>query len=96
MLDFMERHDIGLGYGMINSSILAQLLPWVLLRVPSDCEEVPFPSYMDIHSPNAPLCSIRYNRLEVILVWISSILEYSPSVLIFLLVFVPNLHLLGV
>jgi hypothetical protein len=96
MLDFLERHDTGLGYGMVNSQILAQLLPWVLMRVPSDCEEVPFPSYMDIHSPDAPLCSIWYTRLAVILVWVSSILESSLSVPIFVLVVAPNLHPLGV
>jgi hypothetical protein len=86
----------GLGYGMVNSQILAQLLPWVLVRVPSDSEEVPFPSYMDIHSPDVPLCSIWYTRLAVVLVWVSSILESSLSVSIFVLVVAPNLHLLGV
>jgi hypothetical protein len=96
MLDFLERHDTGLGYGMVNSQILVQLLLWVLVRVPSDCEEVPFPSYMDIHSPDAPLCSIWYTRLEVVLVWVSSILESSLSVSIFFLVVAPNLHPLGV
>jgi hypothetical protein len=48
-LGSLEKHDMGWGYGMVSSQILAQLLPWVLVRVPSDYEEVPFPSFVDIH-----------------------------------------------
>jgi hypothetical protein len=76
-LGYLEKHEKGLGYGMVNSKILAQLLPWVLVRVPSDFEEVPFPSFMDIHSPDFLLCNIRYTRIAVVLVWVSPILEYS-------------------
>jgi hypothetical protein len=58
MLDYLEKHDMGLGYGMVNSQILTQLIPWVMVRVPLDYEEVPFPSSVDIYSLDVPLCSI--------------------------------------
>jgi hypothetical protein len=77
LLDYLEKHDMGLGYGMVNLWILVQLLRWVLVRVPLDSQEVPFPSSMDIRSPDVLLCRIRYTRLAVIMVWVSSILESS-------------------
>jgi hypothetical protein len=77
ILDYLEKHDMELGYGMVNLQILVQLLLWVLVRVPSDFEEVPFPSSMHIHSPDVLLCSIWYTRLAVVLVWVSSIIESS-------------------
>jgi len=75
LLDYLEKNDTRLGYGMVNSRILVQLLLWVLVRVPSNCEEVPFPSSVDIRSPHVLLCRIWYTRLAVILVWVSSIPE---------------------
>jgi hypothetical protein len=68
LLDFLEKNDIGWGYGMVNSQILVQLLPWVLMKVPSDSKEFPFPSFMDIRSPDVLLCNIQYARLVVFLV----------------------------
>jgi hypothetical protein len=68
LLGYLEKHDMGWGYGMVNLQILEQILPWVLVRVPSDSEEVPFPSFVDICSPDVLLCNIRYTRPAVVLV----------------------------
>jgi hypothetical protein len=38
--------------GMVSSSILAQLLLWVLVGLQLDFEEVPAPLFMKIYSPN--------------------------------------------
>jgi len=73
LLDYLENNDMGLGYGMVNSQILVKLLSWVLVRVPSDSEEVPFPSFVNIRSPDVLPCNIWYTRLAVVLVWVSSL-----------------------
>jgi hypothetical protein len=90
----LGRYCISLAYGMVESQILVQLLPLVLEKVPLDCEEVPFPSCADIHSPDALLCIILCTEPEVVLVLVWLIIEYSSLVPIFVTVFVTNLHLL--
>jgi hypothetical protein len=94
MFEHLGRYCIALVYGMVESQILVQLLPLVLKRVPSDCEEVPFPSCMDIHFPDALLCSILCTKPEVVLVLVWLILEYFMLALIFVPGVAKNLHLL--
>jgi hypothetical protein len=70
VLDYLENHDMGFVYGMVNFWILEKLLLWVLVRVSSDFEEVPFPSFMDIRSLDVLLCNIWYTRLAIVQVWL--------------------------
>jgi hypothetical protein len=76
--EHLGRYYTALVYGMVESQILAQLLPWVLKKAPSGFEEVPFPSCTNIHFPDALLCSILCTKPEVILVFVWLILEYFP------------------
>ena len=94
MLDYLEMHDTRLRYGMVNSQILVQLLSWVLMRVPSDCEDVPFPSCAYIHLLDALMCSIMCTNLEVIPVLVWLILEYFSLASIFVPRVAKKLHLL--
>jgi len=68
LLGSLKKHDMEWGYGMINSKILEQLLPWVLVRVPSNSKVVLFPSFMDICSPYFLLYNIWYTRPVIVLV----------------------------
>jgi hypothetical protein len=68
MFECLERHGISLVHGMVESWILLQLFMLVLERVPSNCEEVPFPSCVGIRLSDVLLCSIMCTKLEVILV----------------------------
>jgi hypothetical protein len=94
MFEYLGRYCIALVYGMVESQILVQLLLLVLKNVPSDCEEVPFPSCVDIHFPDALLCSILCTKHEVVLVLVWLILESFTLASIFFLGVAKNLHLL--
>jgi hypothetical protein len=93
ILEHHGRYYITRVYGMVESQMLVQLLPLVLKRVPSDCEEVPFPSCTYINFPDALLCSILCTKPEVVLVLVWLILGFFPLVPIFFPRFVKNSHL---
>jgi hypothetical protein len=76
--------------------MLVKLLMLVLERVPSDCEELSFPSCTKIHFPYDLLCSVMCSKPEVILVFVWLIIEYSLLALIFVPGVVTNSYPLGV
>jgi hypothetical protein len=90
----LERYYTASVYGMVESQILANLLPWVLKMAPSCCEEFPFPLCVNIHFPYALLCSILCTKLVVVLVFVWLIIESFMLALIFVPEVATNFHLL--
>jgi hypothetical protein len=70
----LEKHGIASVHGMVELYILAQIFLFVLQEWGElSYVEVPFPSSADTHLLDAPLYSILYTKLEVIMVWVDLI-----------------------